>query len=161
MINERKADEACQMPCPRCRTRRLGSKGHAMVEFALVAPLFFFMVFAVFDFARLFLMEMDVQNAVLEAGRFASTGNHLPNPSKPGQNLSRVNSIIAAVQHAATDANITNTQISSLQGGSGSAGGPGDTVTVSVTTPGTDDPIRCTVFCQRGVHLHIERQFQK
>jgi hypothetical protein len=31
-------------------------------------------------------------------------------------------------------ATITNVQVSSLQGGAGSAGGPGDTVTVTVTT---------------------------
>jgi hypothetical protein len=30
--------------------------------------------------------------------------------------------------------NITNIQISSVQGGAGSTGGPGDTVTISLTT---------------------------
>jgi hypothetical protein len=38
--------------------------GQAMVEFLLVAPLFFFLIFAVFDFGRLFLVEMEVENAV-------------------------------------------------------------------------------------------------
>src|SRR5580704_16755526 len=108
--------------------------GQAMVEFLLVAPLFFFLIFAVFDFGRLFFVEMEIENAVQEAGRFASTGNHLPDPKNPGQSLSRVNSIIAAVQQAAFGTQIASTQISSLRGGKGSAGGPGDTVTVSVTT---------------------------
>ena len=108
--------------------------GQAMVEFLLVAPLFFFLIFAVFDFGRLFLVEMEVENAVQEAGRFASTGNHLPDPKNPGQSLSRVNSIIATLQQAAFGTQITNVQISSLRGGNGSAGGPGDTVTVAVTT---------------------------
>ena len=94
-------------------------KGQAMVEFLLVAPLFFFLIFAVFDFGRLFLVEMEIENAVQEAGRFASTGNHLPDPKNPGQSLSRVNSIIAAVQQAAFSTQIASTQISSLRGGTG------------------------------------------
>ena len=57
--------------------------GQAMVEFLLVAPLFFFLIFAVFDFGHLFLVQMEVENAVQEAGRFASTGNHLPDPKEP------------------------------------------------------------------------------
>src|ERR1700730_13280420 len=110
------------------------SKGQAMVEFALVAPLFFFLIFVLMDFGRMFLVQMDIQEAVYEAGRFASTGNHLPDPKSPGQTLSRIASIVATAQDAAVGVDLTNVQISSLQGGNGSAGGPGDTVTVSVTT---------------------------
>jgi Flp pilus assembly protein TadG len=119
--------------------RRSGSRskltaGQAMTEFLLVAPLFFFLIFAVFDFARLFFVQMEVDNAVMEAGRFASTGNHLPDPKNPGQYMSRVNSIIATLQQAAYGQQITNIQTSSLMGGQGSAGGPGDTVTIAVTS---------------------------
>jgi Flp pilus assembly protein TadG len=116
-----------------CRLRACAIKGQAMAEFLLVAPLFFFLIFAVFDYAHLFFVQMEVENAVQEAGRFASTGNHLPDPNNPGQYLSRVNSIIATLQQAAFGTQIASTQISSLLGGKGSAGGPGDTVTVSVT----------------------------
>jgi Flp pilus assembly protein TadG len=105
-----------------------------MLEFALVAPLFFFLVFAVIDFGRMFFIQMNIQNAVQEAGRFASTGNHLPDPNNPGQTMSRVASIIATAQQAAYGAYISSVQISSQQGGQGSAGGPGDVVTVSLTT---------------------------
>jgi Flp pilus assembly protein TadG len=115
--------------CPRRPTT-----GQAMVEFLFVAPLFFFLIFAVFDFGRLFLVEMEIENAVQEAGRYASTGNHLADPKNPGQSLSRVNSIIATLQQAAFGQQVSNIQISSLNGGSGSAGGPGDTVTISVTS---------------------------
>jgi len=110
------------------------AKGQTVVEFALVVLLFFLLIFGVLDFGRLFFVQMSVQNAVQQAGRFAVTGNHLPDPNNPGQNLSRVNSIIATAQNAAVGATITNVQVSSLKGGAGSAGGPGDTVTVSVTT---------------------------
>jgi Flp pilus assembly protein TadG len=106
-----------------------------MVEFALVAPLFFFLMFAIIDFGRLIFVQMNLQQAVQEAARFASTGDHLPDPNNPGQNLSRVASIVATAQKAADSlgANIANVQVSSLMGGAGSAGGPGDTVTVSLT----------------------------
>lgn len=107
--------------------------GQTMVEFAIVAPLFFFLTFAVFDFGRMFFMQMDLQQAVQEAGRFASTGNHLPDSKNPGKNLSRVDSIIAEAQQLAA-VPISNVQILSLAGGIGSAGGPGDTVTISLTT---------------------------
>jgi Flp pilus assembly protein TadG len=105
-----------------------------MMEFILVAPLYFLLTFAVIDFGRMFFVQMSVQQAIQEAARYASTGNHLPDPNNPGRNLSRVNSIVAEVQQAAIGANVTSVQISSLAGGAGSAGGPSDTVTVSVTT---------------------------
>ncbi len=114
--------------------RSCSAAGQAMAEFLLVAPLFFFLIFGIFDFARLFFVQMEVDNAVMEAGRFASTGNHLPDPKNPGQYLSRVDSIIATLQQAAYGQQITNIQVSSLLGGKGSAGGPGDTVTISVTS---------------------------
>jgi Flp pilus assembly protein TadG len=115
--------------------RRTGfCAGQTMLEFAIVAPIFFFLIFGVMDYGRLIFVEMNLQDAVQEAARFASTGNHLPDPKNPGTNLSRVNSIIATAQASAFGASITNIQISSLQGGSGSAGGPGDVVTVSLTS---------------------------
>jgi len=48
------------------------------VEFALVAPMVFLLLFAVFDFARLFYVEMTLQNAVRVAGRYGVTGTTLP-----------------------------------------------------------------------------------
>lgn len=117
------------------RARRSGARrGQTMMEFILVAPLYFLLIFAVIDFGRAFFVQMNLQQAVQEAVRYASTGNHLPDPNNPGQNLSRVASIIAEVQQMAIGASVTNVQISSLGGGTGSAGGPGDTVTVSLTT---------------------------
>jgi Flp pilus assembly protein TadG len=117
------------------RARRFGlRRGQTAVEFALIAPLYFLLTFAVIDFGRMFFVQMNLQQTVQEAARFASTGNHVADPNNPGQNLSRVNSIIAQAQQAAIGASISNIQISSVGGGVGSAGGPGDTVTVSLTT---------------------------
>jgi hypothetical protein len=119
-----------------CQTYKIGStKGQALLEFALVAPLFFFLLFALLDFGRLFFVQMNLEEAVQEAARYASTGNHLADPKNPGQTLSRLQSITTEAEQAAFGwgANVTNIQISSLNGGAGSAGGPGDVVTVSLT----------------------------
>lgn len=114
-----------------CKFR--SEKGNSLVEFSLVAFVFVFLMFAVFDFGHLFFVEMDVQNALQEAARYGSTGNHLPNPATPGQSLSRVTSIINTLQNDAFAVNISNIQVSSATGGSDNAGGPGDMLNVSVT----------------------------
>ncbi|HVA77950.1 MAG TPA: TadE/TadG family type IV pilus assembly protein [Candidatus Binataceae bacterium] len=102
-----------------------------MVEFAMVAPLFFLLIFAVVEFGRLFFTQMQLEEAVQEAGRYASTGN-----TQTG--LTRLQSIEADLQKSAAGINvpISNIQISSLVNGvwvSGSAGGPSDTVLIQVT----------------------------
>ena len=110
------------------------TRGTTLVEFALVLPVFVLLMFAVADFARLFYIEMTLQNAVREAGRYAITGNHQPDPNHHGQNLSRVQSIQYVAQQEAMGLDVSNLQIVSVVGGKGSAGGPGDTVTISLTT---------------------------
>jgi Flp pilus assembly protein TadG len=112
------------------------SQGQTLLEFALVFPMFLVLLCGVVDFCHLFYVEMTLQNAVRQAGRFATTGNHLADPKNPGQNLSRVNSIIQTVQQAATGLNVPSNSIniSSTNGGKGSAGGPGDVVTISINT---------------------------
>jgi Flp pilus assembly protein TadG len=114
-----------------CRLR--SEEGQHLVEFSIAALLFFFLMFALFDFGHLSFVEMDVQNALQEAARYGSTGNHLPNPNSPGQSLSRVTSIIDTLENNASGVNISSIQVSSVNGGSNNAGGPGDLMTVSTT----------------------------
>lgn len=109
-------------------------KAQAALEFAIVAPIFLFLLFAIVDFGRMFFLQMDMQNALDEAGRFASTGNVLPGASGANLTAQRISSILEVAQQAAVGANITSIQISSVGGGSGNPGGPGDTVTLSLTT---------------------------
>src|SRR5664279_4517955 len=79
-----------------------GRRGQSLVEFALVAPLFFLLVFAITDFGRLFFTQSTLQFALREAGRYAVTGQHMANPDpKVGGNLSRVASIRAIAQQNA------------------------------------------------------------
>jgi Flp pilus assembly protein TadG len=114
-----------------CRSR--SEEGQSLVEFALAFLVFIFLVFAIFDFGHLFFVQMDVQNAIQEAARYGSTGNHLTNPRNPNQTLSRVTSIIDTLKSDAMGVRFSNIQVSSLIGGARSAGGPGDLMTVAAT----------------------------
>ena len=108
--------------------------GQSLVEFALVAPLFFLLVFGITDFGRLFFTQETLQFALREAGRYAVTGQHMANPDpKVGGNLSRVASIKAIAQQNAIGIDVSKIVVSS-GGVSDFAGGPGDTVVVSLAT---------------------------
>lgn len=105
------------------------SKGQSMVEFALVAPLILLLVFGIVDMGRVFFAKMTLQNAVLQAARYAVTGNHEANDSGL---MSRVSSIQHVAAGAAMGLDISQISISSAIGGAGNAGGPGDMITISV-----------------------------
>jgi len=127
--------------------RSRSEEGQSLVEFALVFVVFIFIVFAIVDFGHLFFVEMNVQNAIQEAARYGSTGNHLPDPNNPGNTLSRVTSIIDTFENNATGVQISSIEVSSANGGSTSAGGPGDMLTVSATcTMGLMTPMIAQLF---------------
>ncbi len=107
--------------------------GQSLVEFALVAPLFFLLVFGITDFGRLFFTQETLQFALREAGRYAVTGQQMPNGS--GGYLSRVNSIKAVAAQKAVGLDASHITISSPEGGTLTpSGGPGQTVVISLTT---------------------------
>lgn len=112
---------------------RSGERGSAFVEFALVSPLLLLLMFGVLDFGRLFFTQLTLQHALREAGRFAVTGNHLPNAGG-STNMSRIASIKQVAQQSAAGLDLTAIQIHSVKGGTNNAGGPSDTVTISLTT---------------------------
>jgi len=117
----------------RNKRRVLDEGGSASLEFAISATLLVTIMFGCFEFACLMYSQMTLQNAVREAGRYAMTGNHLPDANNPGYDLSRTASITQVAQTAAMGLDVSNIQISSLNGGANNAGGPGDTVTISLT----------------------------
>jgi len=97
-----------------------------MVEFALVAPLFFLLVFGITDFGRLFFVQETLQFALREAGRYAVTGQKL-------STTNRVQSIINVAKTAAPGLDVSNIKI--ISGGvTNYAGGPRETVTISLST---------------------------
>jgi hypothetical protein len=63
--------------------RGASTAGTSILEFAVVAPMVLLLLFAVFDFARLFYVEMNLQNAVREAGGMASSATIFPIRNTP------------------------------------------------------------------------------
>lgn len=123
--------------------RNQSCRGQALVEFTLVAMFFFLLAFAAMDFCWLLFNQMNMQDAVREAARYASTGNHVTDPS--GSTLSRDQSITTILTQSAASAgtNIQNISISNSGSGAvcssssgiaaGCAGQPGDVVTIQAT----------------------------
>lgn len=103
--------------------------GQSLVETAITFTIFMLLVFGVLDFARLFYVQMTMQHALRVAGRYAATGNHLTDSQ--GSTMSRANSILQVAQNAAMGLPLTAIQFTSQSLGSGSAGGPCDTVTLA------------------------------
>jgi len=110
-----------------------------MVEFAIVIPIFLLLVFGIMEFARLFFVQDNVERAVAATARYASIGTHEsgtdPSTGKP---YTRVKSITDYLQQQASEAkalgaSLSNIQISSTYGGAGTAGGPQDIATISLT----------------------------
>ena len=122
-----------ERPAGLCKRLHLHDGGGATMEFALAATMLFTVMLGCFEFACLMYGQLTLQNAVRTAGRYAMTGNHLADSNHPGHVLSRTASITQVAQQAAMGLDVSNIQISSAQGGANNAGGPGDTVTISLT----------------------------
>ena len=102
-----------------------------MVEFALVLPCLFLLIFSIIDLGRWYFVKETLQNAVRQAGRYAVTGNN-----------NGLTNRLASIQQVATQAsmginpliyNITSKQVGSTNV-NGSAGSAGDLITISLTT---------------------------
>jgi Flp pilus assembly protein TadG len=123
------------------RQVRRARHGQSLVEFAMVAPLFFLLVFGITDFGRLFFTQETLQHALREAGRYAVTGQHQQDPNNPATPLSRVQSIRNIAQQYAVgllpDSSNIDIKAYDSQGHldvAHPAGLPGETVVVSLTT---------------------------
>lgn len=70
-----------------CSTLKKREKGATAVEFAFIAPIFFFILFAIVEFGILFWVNLTMQYAVREGARFAVTGQTciFGNPPTPQQ----------------------------------------------------------------------------
>jgi hypothetical protein len=115
--------------------RVLRQRGVETVELAIILPVFLLLLFAILDFSRLFFTEITLQHAMREGGRFGVTGQRLPDPDDPDTLQSRVDSIKQVVEEAAVGISLDAEEVSiaSVHGGQGSAGGPGDTFTISMS----------------------------
>lgn len=61
------------MSAPAARRRRTRHRGQALAEFALVAPIFFLLVFSVIQFGIIFGAQNNLVNSAREAARKAAT----------------------------------------------------------------------------------------
>ena len=111
--------------------KREACRGQTLVEFALVAMTFFLLAFALIDFSWLMFSQMNMQDAVREAGRYAATGNSV-------SGLSRVASITQVLDQAANAANVQGCTVTFSNsagtvgpGWQSDAGGPGANVTIT------------------------------
>jgi hypothetical protein len=132
-----------------------GRRGSVLVEFSLIALFFFGLMFAVFELGRIFYVQFALHSAVREASRFTVTGNVLPDPNNPGQFLSRVDSIVATLQHAVPGLGVQAANVFIVgPNGPGDPGGPGDVVTISVEYDiKLLTPLMKPLF-QRGIHRY-------
>ena len=128
-------------------SRFSSAMGQSSVEFAMVGIVFFLMLFAIMDYGWIMFAQMNVQQAVDDAGRYASTGQE-------SAANSRISSIINVIQtEMKVPLNSWNLSICSVPAGSttsscyssnnsnptqgssgnGDAGGPESTVTITLT----------------------------
>jgi hypothetical protein len=79
----------------RRRRRRVRSTAQALTEFALVAPIFFLLVFATIDFGRYVYYVQILNNAAREGARYAIVhGNNSFQPAGPTADDAAVASVV-------------------------------------------------------------------
>ncbi len=109
-----------------CNLRKLlkDHKGAAFIEFALIAPIFFLVTFAIIDFGRMMWLNNTVEHAATEGARFAAVrGSNKPSPATETQ-------VVTFVQGRADGMALTTSEIAVTWTPNNNAG---STVTVQVT----------------------------
>lgn len=105
-----------------CRSCRKNRRGAAVVEFAIVAPVFFLLVFGMIEYGRLVMVQQVLTNASREGARQAVLDG------------STTSSVTDAVQNYLTAARISGPTIA-VNPDPPSTAGFGDPVTVTVSVP--------------------------
>ncbi len=116
-------------PAERSSLHRIGREtgGSALVEFGLTIPVILMVLFGIVEFGSLSFARITVRHAVVEATRFAVTGNQLTDPDDDQALLSRIASIQQMVHDRATHVTVQSISISPADGG-----GPEEIVTITV-----------------------------
>jgi len=150
-------------------TKRAGThakRGQQLVEFAMVVPLFFFLIFAVLDLGHIFYVEMTLQNAIRQAGRYAVTGNSGYNgATNRYQSIQQVaqQASIGLIDAGSVEVGVVTNPVS---GGPaeitwGTAGGPSDTVIVEMnTTVPLFTPMMGVFFPNGGDSITVSTTFR-
>jgi Flp pilus assembly protein TadG len=107
-----------------------------LIEFTLIALLFFTLIFAIVEFSHLFYARLNMQHALREAGRLMVTGQGIdPTGTNPNARLQAIQQKFCdqLIGTGFSCANInSDMSVSCLGGCTQPAGGPNQTVTVTV-----------------------------
>ncbi len=98
------------------KLRRKGEKGQSLVEFALVAPIFFLMLFAIVDFGMAFHAWITVTNSAREGARIGAVR------ANAAEIDTRVRDTAATLDDGNLSVTVTNAE-----------GNPGESVVVEVS----------------------------
>ncbi len=105
------------------------TRGSALIEMALVTPMLLMLFASVFEFGRMFHTRLTARHAVIEATRFAVTGNQLTD-TESGDLLDRASSIRRIVAERAYTLPVTP---ESIVIDPADGGGPEDVVRITLT----------------------------
>lgn len=105
-----------------CRSCRRNRRGAAVVEFAVVSPVFFLLVFGMIEYGRMVMVQQLLTNAAREGARVGVLDN------------STASDVTTAVNNYLTAANINNATIT-CNPSTPSSATYGQPVTVTVSVP--------------------------
>lgn len=105
------------------------TRGSSLIEMALVTPMLLMLFASVFEFGRMFHTRLTARHAVIEATRYAVTGNQLTD-QESGDLLDRATSIRRVVAERAYTLPVSPESID-IEPADG--GGPEDVVTITLT----------------------------
>lgn len=104
------------------KKRQHDRKGAAVVEFAVVAPVLFMIVFGIIEFGRLLMVQQVLTNATREGARRGITES-----STAAEVQTVVNNYLAGASVSGATVTVTPLELATL--------GLGDPVTVSISVP--------------------------
>jgi len=116
--------------------------GQALAETAISSLIFLLVLMGVMECGHVFSLQLTLQNAVRQAGRYAITGNCIQG-SNGACSTSRYNSVMQVLEDTSTgllnpsnvSADVSMTCTNNGGGCPNNAGGPLDTVSISVSYP--------------------------
>lgn len=133
---------------------RLDERGATLMEFALVLPLLFILIFSVLDFGMYFFVQHTIQFAAREGARLALVGGTLTDAS--GNPLSREASIVKRIRDRAAVAMDPARVVISLYPLAADNSAPADSSTrLDAGTPGSTMRVRVSydyVFVTPALH---------